>query len=72
MKNTALRLGLGVAGFRGAGALATIALEAVRYAGFRLGFMPGNLPELMDVLLLNRFPLGPSAAATVAVFVYHY
>lgn len=55
-----------------AGAIATIALEAVRYTGFRLGFMPGNLPELMGVLLLNRFALGPSAASSVAGFAYHY
>src|SRR5258708_4293817 len=27
-----------------AGAVATIALEVVRYSGFRVGFMPGNLP----------------------------
>ncbi len=55
-----------------AGAVATVALEAVRYTGFRLGFMPGNLPELMGVLLLNRFALGPSAASSVAGFAYHY
>lgn len=55
-----------------AGAVATVALEAVRYTGFRLGFMPGNLPELMGVLLLNRFALGPSAASNVAGFAYHY
>jgi hypothetical protein len=41
------------------GALATMALEVVRYSGFRLGFMPGNLPELMGVLLFDRFALGP-------------
>ena len=55
-----------------AGAVATVALEAVRYTGFRLGFMPGNLPELMGVLLLDRFALGPSAASNVAGFAYHY
>ena len=48
-----------------AGALATVALEAVRYSGFRLGFMPGNLPELMGVLLFDRFALGPTAASTL-------
>src|SRR5258708_27487584 len=48
-----------------AGALATIALEAVRYSGFRMGFMPGNLPELMGVLLLDRFALGPNAPSTL-------
>ena len=36
-----------------AGALATVALEAVRYSGLRMGFMPGNLPELMGVLLFD-------------------
>ncbi len=55
-----------------AGALATVALEAVRYSGFRLGFMPGNLPELMGVLLLDRFALGPSIASDLAGFAYHY
>jgi hypothetical protein len=55
-----------------AGALATVTLEAIRYGGFRLGFMPGNLPELMGVLLLNRFALGPSTASNLAGFAYHY
>ncbi|MFN8006793.1 MAG: hypothetical protein U0V70_07190 [Terriglobia bacterium] len=56
----------------GAGALATLALEAIRYPGFRLGFMPGNLPELMGVLLLDRFAAGPSTASNVAGFTYHF
>ena len=55
-----------------AGAVATLALEAVRYPGFKLGFMPGNLPELMGVLLLDRFALGPSTASTLAGFGYHF
>ena len=55
-----------------AGAIATLALEVVRYSGFKLGFMPGNLPELMDVLLLDRFALGPSPASMVAGFAYHF
>jgi hypothetical protein len=55
-----------------AGALATIALEAVRYSGFRMGFMPGNLPELMGVLLFDRFALGPTTASTLAGFAYHF
>jgi hypothetical protein len=36
-----------------AGALGTVALEIVREIGFHLGYMPGDLPELMGVLLLN-------------------
>ena len=55
-----------------AGALATLALEAIRYPGFRLGYMPGNLPELMGVLLLDRFAEGPSAASSLAGFGYHF
>lgn len=53
------------------GSLATLALEAIRYPGFRLGFMPGNLPELMGVLLLDQFAQGPSTASTVAGYAYH-
>ena len=55
-----------------AGALATVVLEAVRYSGFRIGFMPGNLPELMGVLLFDRFALGPTAASTLGGFAYHF
>lgn len=55
-----------------AGAVATLALEAFRYPGFRLGFMPGNLPQLMGVLLLDRFALGPSTWTDVAGFAYHF
>jgi len=55
-----------------AGALATLALEAIRYPAFRLGFMPGNMPQLMGVLLLDRFAHGPSLASNVAGFAYHF
>jgi hypothetical protein len=55
-----------------AGFVATLALEAVRYPGFRLGFMPGNLPELMGVLLLDRFAQGPSTGSTLAGYAYHF
>lgn len=54
------------------GVVGTLALEAVRYSGFRLGFMPGNLPRLMGVLLLDRFALGPSTASDLAGFAYHF
>lgn len=55
-----------------AGAIATLALEAFRYPGFRLGLMPGNLPRLMGVLLLDRFALGPSIWSDLAGFAYHF
>ncbi len=55
-----------------AGALATFALELVRYPAFLAGWMPGNLPDLMGVLLLDRFALGPSTASSLAGFGYHF
>jgi hypothetical protein len=55
-----------------AGAIATIALEAVRLPGFWLGFMPGNLPRLMGVLLLNQFATGPTPASDIAGWAYHF
>ena len=55
-----------------AGALATIPLEVIRIPGYLLGFMPGNLPRLMGVLLLNRFALGPSTASDIAGWAYHF
>ena len=34
-------------------------------------FMPGNLPQLMGVLLLDRFALGPTMLSNLAGFGYH-
>jgi len=72
LKSSAARLAALIRDGAVAGALATVALEAVRYSGFRMGFMPGNLPELMGVLLFDRFALGPSAASTLGGFAYHF
>jgi len=55
-----------------AGAIATVALEMVRLSGFHFGYMPGNLPRLMGVLLLDRFALGPSLASDIAGWAYHF
>lgn len=55
-----------------AGAVATVALEAVRLPGFWLGFMPGNLPRLMGVLLLGQFASGPSLKSDIAGWAYHF
>jgi hypothetical protein len=54
-----------------AGAVATLALEAIRLPGFWLGFMPGNLPRLMGVLLLNQFASGPSLRSDIVGWAYH-
>ena len=55
-----------------AGAIATLPLEVVRMTGFHYGYMPGNLPRLMGVLLLNRFAEGPSHASDLAGWAYHF
>jgi hypothetical protein len=55
-----------------AGAIATIGLEIVRFSGFKMGYMPGNLPRLMGVLLLDRFALGPSFVSDFAGWSYHF
>lgn len=55
-----------------AGAVATIALEAVRLPGFWLGFMPGNLLRLIGVLLLDQFATGPTLASDIAGWAYHF
>lgn len=55
-----------------AGAVATVALEAIRLPGFWLGFMPGNLPRLMGVLLFNQFAAGPSLKSDIAGWTYHF
>ncbi len=54
-----------------AGVAATVALEAIRLPGFWFGFMPGNLPRLMGVLLLNQFAAGPSLKSDLAGWAYH-
>lgn len=54
------------------GALATIGLEAVRLPSFHFGGMPGNLPRLLGVLLLDRFMLGPSVLSDVLGYAYHF
>lgn len=55
-----------------AGLIGTVGLEIVRETGFRLGGMPGELPELMGVLLLNRFADGPNLLSNIAGWSYHF
>jgi hypothetical protein len=54
------------------GAAATVGLEVVRQASFHFGGMPGNLPRLLGVLLMNRFMLGPSALSDALGYAYHF
>ncbi len=67
-KNTSRQIINGIIG----GMIATVGLEIVREAGFHLGGMPGDLPKLMGVLLLNQFALGPDTWSNIAGWSYHF
>ncbi|NOZ12577.1 MAG: hypothetical protein GXO69_02890 [Acidobacteria bacterium] len=55
-----------------AGLVATLGLELVRQIGFRMGTMPGDMPKLLGVLLLNRFAQGPGLLSNIAGYAYHF
>jgi len=54
------------------GLAGTIGLEIVREAGFHLGGMPGDMPKLLGVLLLNQFAKGPDTLSNIAGWSYHF
>jgi len=55
-----------------AGMISTIGLEIVREIGFHLGGMPGDMPKLLGVLLLNQFAKGPDTISNIAGWSYHF
>lgn len=55
-----------------AGIVGTIGLEVFRVIGFEIGWMPGELPKLMGVLLLDQFATGPDATSNLAGWAYHF
>ena len=54
------------------GIAATATLDVIRLTGFSLGLMPGNMPRMFGVLLLDRMALGPSPWSDFIGYVYHY
>ena len=54
------------------GVIATIGLEVVRIFGFKMGWMPGDMPKLLGVLITNRFMEGPSTWSNILGYAYHY
>ena len=66
--NLLAQIGYGLIG----GLLATIGLEVIRHTGFVLGGMPGEMPKLMGVLLLDRFAQGPTWISNLAGWGYHF
>jgi len=55
-----------------AGIIATVALEIIRITGFKLGGMPGDMPKLLGVLLLDQFARGPDLGSNIAGWSYHF
>ena len=54
------------------GAVSTAGLEVVRNIGFyEFNSMPGQLPELMGVLVTNRIMLGPTIGSDIAGWALH-
>jgi hypothetical protein len=54
------------------GACSTAVLDVIRLTGFSFGWLPGNMPRMFGVLLLNRMALGPSPLSDVVGYVYHF
>jgi len=54
------------------GAATTGVLDAIRLTGFQFGWMPGNMPRMFGVLILDRMALGPSLGSDILGYLYHY
>lgn len=54
------------------GASATAMLDLIRLTGFSLGLMPGNMPRMFGVLIMNSMAQGPSFSSDVIGYLYHY
>lgn len=47
------------------GASTTAVLDVIRLTGFSLGWLPGDMPRMFGVLLLDRMALGPSIVSDI-------
>ena len=54
------------------GAASSGVLDAIRLTGFHLGWMPGNMPRMFGVLILDRMAVGPTLGSDVLGYLYHY
>jgi hypothetical protein len=50
----------------------TAALDAFRLISFSLGLLPGNMPRMFGVLILDQMALGPSTLSDIVGSLYHY
>lgn len=54
------------------GAATTAALDVFRLTSFSLGLLPGNLPRMFGVLILDTMAQGPTPLSDVVGALYHY
>src|SRR3990170_2085010 len=54
------------------GAAATAPLDLFRLPSFMLGLLPGNLPRMFGVLILDTMAAGPTPLSDVIGGLYHY
>lgn len=54
------------------GAATTAALDVFRLTSFSLGLLPGNLPRMFGVLILDTMALGPTPFSDFTGSLYHY
>ncbi|MBI2369830.1 MAG: hypothetical protein HYV08_06285 [Deltaproteobacteria bacterium] len=54
------------------GAASTAALDVFRLTSFSLGLLPGNLPRMFGVLILDTMAGGPTPFSDFAGSLYHY
>ncbi len=54
------------------GTAATAALDLFRLQSFMLGLLPGNLPRMFGVLILDTMATGPTPLSDVVGGLYHY
>jgi len=50
----------------------TAALDVFRLTSFSLGLLPGNMPRMFGVLILDQMALGPTLLSDVVGGLYHY
>lgn len=55
-----------------AGAAATGFLDAIRLTGFHLGYMPGNMPRMFGVLIMDTMATGPTPLSDLIGSLYHF
>lgn len=54
------------------GFVATAALDALRLVSFSLGLLPGNMPRMFGVLILDQMAVGPTLYSDLVGGLYHF